>query len=91
MDNIAEGAQQLIQLAARIKEELPPIALGVTTFHDEVFAEVINIVGNLHDPLVIDAQVHVRHAEELLEDYVKTIDGLRSRVNSTGHKLMRMQ
>ena len=91
MDNIAQGAQQLIQLSERIKAELPPLALQMTQFHDTIFGDVVEIIGNLHDPLVVDTHVHVGHAEELIEDYVAAINNIRSRIRSTGYKLQRMQ
>jgi predicted ATP-binding protein involved in virulence len=88
---IAEDAQRLIQLNDRIKQELPPLTLALTEFGDGVFSEVLDIIGNVHDPLVIDASTHIRYAQELLQDYVKDIHEIRKRIKSTGYKLMRLQ
>lgn len=90
MDNIAEGADQLIALGDRIERETNAHAQTLSIFVDEVFGETLTIVGNMHDPLVVTAQTYFRHAEELIDDWVSTMLQAKRKIKARGWALRRL-
>lgn len=90
MDNIAEGADQLIALSDRIESEGQSYVGILTNFTDRVFDDMLQIVGNMHDQSVVDVQVHMRHADELIKDWLNTMLQAKKIVKRKGYALRQL-
>jgi hypothetical protein len=88
--SISQSADALIALAERVEVDSKQIAQSVTVFTDDAFGEVLTIVGNMHDPLIVDTQVHMSHAEDMVEDWLNTMLSAKKKIKSRGWALKRL-
>jgi hypothetical protein len=89
MDNIAGMADDLIALSDEVTQGFQLIQ-NVTAFDTHIFDSLLNLVGNMHDPVVITVQSHMLYGEELMQDYVKMLSGVRTRIKAKGYAIKRL-
>lgn len=89
MDNIAGMADELIALSDDVTQGFQLIQ-NVTAFDTRIFNSLMGIVGNMHDPVVITVQSHMLYGEELMQDYVKMLTSVKTKIKAKGYAIRRL-
>lgn len=89
MSTISDDADALLELANKVSSGRA-IAEQASKLPDDIFNELMAIVGNMHDPVVINVTGTVRYAQELIEDYDRALSDIYTAIRRKGLALKRL-